>query len=86
MEIMTMARPRLIKDTGETITMATQVHQIIRVISKGMEDTNAQAFSGATVDSHISVWLEQGYEMFNSHYLGMIPEGYLMLYILVKKV
>lgn len=81
-----MARPRLIKDTGETITMATQVHQIIRVISKGMEDTNAQAFSGATVDSHISVWLEQGYEMFNSHYLGMIPEGYLMLYILVKKV
>ena len=85
-----MARPRLIKNEetlGETITMEPKVKQIIRVISNiNQEDLNVGYVRASTVDDYLTEWIDKGYEMFNSHYLGMIPEGYLMLYILVKKV
>jgi hypothetical protein len=59
------------------------IHQIIRTIARtGMVPPNTNAMTGTDVDAYIAQWEAQGYELFNTHYLGENPEGYTMLYVL----
>ena len=85
-----MARPRLIKNDetlGETIIMEPKVKQIIRVISNiNQEDLSVGYVRASTVDDYLTEWIDKGYELFNTHFLGTVLEGHTVLYILVKKV
>ncbi len=62
------------------------LHTVIRVISKtGAMNPNASAFPIVQVDAYIASFLEQGYTLANTHYLGEIPEGFIMMYILLRR-
>jgi len=62
------------------------LHTVVRVISKtGAMTPNASAFPVVQVDAYISSFLEQGYTLANTHYLGEIPEGFIMMYILLRR-
>jgi len=61
-------------------------HTIVRVISKSNAmSPNAAAFPSVQVDAYVASFLRGGYELENTHYLGELPEGYMMMYVLVKK-
>ena len=62
------------------------VHQLVRDISK-KNYTNPETgeVSIAFVDENLNEWYAKGYKLFNTHYLGEIPEAFKVLYILVKE-
>jgi len=37
------------------------------------------------VDADVGAWVANGYELFNTHYLGEDQTGWMVLYILVRK-
>ena len=62
------------------------LHTIVRVISKtNAMNPNASAFPSVQVDAYVASFLEQGYDLINTHYLGEIPEGFIMMYILLRQ-
>lgn len=61
------------------------VKQVIRYISRTGGDPQSGHYSVFDVDAYLSEWVEKGYELFNTHYLGENPEGFGVLYVLVKK-
>jgi two-component SAPR family response regulator len=76
----------LLQPARVSVSGLPRVKQIIRWISK-MNYSNPEAnfWSVQEVDAYINSWLEQGYALFNTHYIGDNPEGYGVLYILVLK-
>jgi hypothetical protein len=73
-------------DNKEIIEMEYDVHHVIRVISgTGYEDAEAGYFNSATVDAYLKGFLEKGYKLFSVQFLEQIPEGYKILYVLVKQ-
>jgi hypothetical protein len=60
------------------------VKQIVRYISKGMPQPQANFYSVEEVDAYVDSWLKQGYSLFNTHYIGEVPEAFGVLYILVR--
>ena len=62
------------------------LHTVVRVISKtNAMNPNASAFPSMQVDAYVASFLEQGYQLANTHYLGEIPEGFIMMYILLRQ-
>lgn len=61
------------------------VKQIIRYISKQYANPQEGHFSVAEVDAYVGSWVDQGYMLFNTHYIGEAPEGYGVLYVLVRQ-
>ncbi len=81
-----MPRPRSdsLDSTSETYQ---QVYQMVRWIVKGQSsDPEKNIWSVYDVNEHINRKLEEGYQLFNTHYLGETPEAYGMLYVLVRYV
>ncbi len=72
---------------GEDVvaTVLPKVKQIIRYISRQAPSIEQEHFSVQEVDDYLSFWILQGYELFNTHYLGENPEGFGVLYILKFK-
>ena len=72
---------------GEELVMDyPSVKQILRVISKqGMDSVMDGYFRIETVDAYVAEWIDKGYKLANTHYVGENPEGYIMLYVLVKQ-
>lgn len=70
---------------GETKTVLPKVKQLVRWLSKGTPDPQAGHYSVEEVDSHLSGWFLQGYELFNTHYLGENVDGFGVLYVLKYK-
>ena len=71
---------------GEAVaTVLPKVKQIVRYLSKGYSDPQQDHFSVQEVDDYISFWINQGYGLFNTHYLGETIEGFGVMYILVLK-
>jgi len=68
-----------------TSTVLPKVKQIIRYISRQAPDPQSGHFGVGEIDSYLSGWIGQGYELFNTHYLGENPEGFGVLYILKFK-
>lgn len=62
-----------------------KVKQIIRYISRQYANPQEGHFSVAEVDAYVGSWIEQGYTLFNTHYLGENPEGFGVLYVLVAE-
>ena len=73
--------------------VATKVHNMIRYISRrGVDDPLTLERSVWTVDAEVSAWVDRGYRLLATHFLG-ISEGatpgqafnsYGVLYILVR--
>jgi len=60
--------------------------QLIRWISKvNVTNLNTGVDSVADIDKQLGELYADGFELFSTHYLGETPEGYGVLYILVKK-
>jgi len=79
-----MARPRKIIINEEYIEM--DVKNIQRVVSKSNRtfvSGEYQYYSGADVDTYLSGF--EGYKLHTVLYLGELPEGYNMWYVLVKE-
>lgn len=63
------------------------VKQVIRYISRqNLTDVNANVFSVWEVDEYLNQLNLQGYDLFETHYLGENPEGFGMLYVLKLKI
>lgn len=60
------------------------VKQIVRYIAKGTPQPQANFYSVEEVDAYVDSWLKQGYSLFNTHYIGEVPEAFGILYILVR--
>ena len=59
---------------------------MVRVISKtGAMNPNASAFPVEQVDAYVASFLEQDYQLANTRYLGEIPEGFIMMYVLLRR-
>lgn len=62
-----------------------KVHHILRYLSKTGATIPQGAFSIADTDAYIGEWLDKGYELFNTHFVDQNPEGFGLLYVLVRK-
>ena len=68
-----------------TIGDEQMVKQVIRYISKQNRSMQVSGeWSVEDVDNYLSEWLNKGFRLFSTHYLGENPEGYGMMYVLVK--
>jgi hypothetical protein len=82
-----MARPKLIKEDGDVITMDEypRVKQLMDVISKRDQDNDAEGYHRiGTIDAKVGAWVEKGYRLVSTHFISENPEGFQMLYILEK--
>jgi hypothetical protein len=61
----------------------TEIHHMQRVMSKN-DRPNAGAVPREQIDRELSDWFAQGWKLFNTHYLGEMPEGFNILWILVR--
>lgn len=70
----------------EVINKMTEIHHMVRAISRSGADNPSGARSLQTLEAEIKAWFDKGYKLFATHYLGTDPEFYQMMYILVKEV
>ena len=61
----------------------TKLKLVVRYLNKQNIDASNGSFSVATVNEFVSTWLNKGYNLANTHYLGETPEGYGVLFVLV---
>lgn len=59
------------------------VHTMIRTISSDAFPQGQSQFVHE-VDADVSSWVERGYRLVNTHYLGQEVEGYIVMYVLSK--
>lgn len=79
---------------GEELTMEyPSVKQIVRVLStRGVDNPSVGVFSVETVDAYVGEWIDKGYKLISTHFLGKtgspseFDEGYTILYVLSKQV
>ena len=62
-----------------------KVHHILRYLSKTGATIPQGAFSIADTDAYIGEWLDKGYDLFATHYVEQNPEGFALLYVLIRK-
>jgi len=63
------------------------VHIMLRYISRtGVTNAQANVWSIPETDAQVSAWVDKGYELKNTHYIGENTEGFGLVFILVKKV
>ena len=60
-----------------------RVHHYFRYISKGMPIEGSVL--AEQVNMELSAWYAKGYRLFSTHFLGENPEGFGVLYILVRE-
>ena len=60
------------------------VHNMIRTISKNNVPIG-EAEPVYMVDGDVGAWVKDGYDLMDTHYLGEDANGWMVLYILVKK-
>ena len=77
-------------DEGNGLGLVTQellpVKHVLRAISQqGITDPDGQYFSVDVVEARLAEYYDQGYKLFDTHYVGNVPEGnsIVVLYILV---
>ena len=58
-------------------------HTMLRWISAAnITDLEQGIVSAEVADEHVSSWINKGYELFNTHYIGENRKGYGVMYIL----
>jgi hypothetical protein len=71
-----------VEDVIELVDILPVKH-IVRVISAGAPINGAVPVE--EVNKYLAEQYKQGYSLFDTHYLGIQPEGYAMMWILVAK-
>lgn len=74
-------------EKGEVNRMSekVQVKHVIRTISATSLGTpESGAFGVDVINSYLETFLNDGWKLEATHYLDKLPEGYVMLWILVK--
>lgn len=61
------------------------VKHIFRTISENNAFSDTGAIPASALESYIQTYLMNGWEILNTHFLGKVPEGYTVMYILVKQ-
>jgi len=67
------------------------VKTIVRPISKNNrtvtpeQDPQQPRYAVEEVDEYISAWVNKGYRILNTHYLGENPNAYIFAYVLVME-
>lgn len=63
-----------------------EVHVMLRYINRENRTNEAMnVWSGAEVDAQVSAWIGKGYKLQNTHYIGENPEGFGLVFILIKE-
>lgn len=88
-------RPRKIQNTEEiemtnvepkAISGLLPVRHVVRAISAmGVDDPNGRFFSANSVELTLAQYYADGYELFDTHFLGLEPDIYNVMYILKLK-
>lgn len=60
------------------------VHHVIRTISKSTGAVGG-SWTLADIEEYIAQYTMAGWELFATHYLGEVPEGFNMLWVLTKQ-
>jgi hypothetical protein len=63
----------------------TKMKLVLRYLNKQNTTTPNGSFSVEDVNVFISQWLNKGYTLQATHYVGDNPEGYGVLFVLVKE-
>jgi hypothetical protein len=80
-------RPKKINETGTIMADENdmpRVKQIIRYLSKQGRYGQEGSWPVGDVDVYLSEFINLGYTLFDTHYMGEAPEGYGVLYVLVR--
>ncbi len=64
--------------------LKTDVHHMLRTLSFTGQETIGGALPVDAVDAHVRTWLDAGYQLFSTHYVGETAEGMRILYIFLK--
>lgn len=67
----------------EEVGPSRAVKTIVRTLSKSGE-YNQGAEPASQVDMYVASFLEEGFELVNTHYIGEFDEGYGMIYVLAR--
>lgn len=59
------------------------IHHVLRVISKDGSGEGG-SWNAADIEEYLAQYTFHGWVLSSTHYLEKLPEGYLMLWILVK--
>lgn len=59
------------------------IHHVIRTISKDNSGTGG-SWTTAMIEDYLSQYTNNGWKLHNTYFLEVLPEGYTMLWILVK--
>ncbi len=71
------------QEVVETKESLVPVKHIVRVVSSGAPINGAVAVG--EVEEYLAEQYERGYSLFGTHFLGIQPEGYAMMWILAAK-
>jgi hypothetical protein len=63
----------------------TKMKLVLRYLNKQNVTTATGSFSVEDVNVFVSQWLNKGYVLKNTHYVGENPDGYGVLFVLVKE-
>lgn len=77
--------PKNLLDTSDVQLEKLQVHNMIRWISKTGMTVPGSYGDVSVIDEQVSEWVNRGWRLFNTHYLGEAPEGFGILYVLVRE-
>lgn len=62
-----------------------RVLNIVRYISKeGLTDPDSGVWGVHDINEYLSAYIDAGYEIVGTHYIGEAPEGYGMIYVLAR--
>lgn len=77
---------REVEVMDEEVEMVQEVYHMSRWIAKGggADLPSMNIWSLETVNKQINAKLQEGFEIFNTHYLGDVPEATGLLYVLVR--
>lgn len=76
------AEDEMVKEPA--VTSGQMVHHVIRTISRSPGGQGgAQAL--ADVEAYLADYLNNEWRIFDTHYLGELPEGFIMLWVLTKE-
>lgn len=77
-----MARPKkIVEETTMTEEFLPAVKQLVRWIGNATDDAGHD--TAQSVDLELTAWIEKGYKLFNTHFVGMDGMNVGLVYILV---
>lgn len=79
-----VTKDEAVKQAQTLVNPAADVHHMVRKISLN-PDPNAGMMTVDEVDSHVRNWLQAGYKLHSTHFVGQEAGAYVIIYILVKE-